>query len=264
MSQTAGHTLYLGQRYTDDGRLLAEEARKRGYSVYRMRNHDLSEATREGAPLVYAEGFTAEYFSQELDIVLLRPLLNSLSRAPQRYLKRRMEYLRKSDLRDEMFPAFVKPVDQKFFQAGVYTSIQDVTGLATCPDSEELFLSERVSMKDEFRFFCLDGVVKTGSAYFRDQEFVGESVGELEPKHPAWAFTADLLQNIPDLVPRAVVVDVAMLTQGELCLVEFNPVWASGIYGCDPGQVLDCIAGACCWRENLRPEDRVFEVFRSN
>ncbi len=40
------------------------------------------------------------------------------------------------------------------------------------------------------------------------------------------------------------VLDVGLLRTGAWAVIEFNPTWASGIYGCDPFGVLECLVAS--------------------
>lgn len=194
-------TLILSQRYTDDARLLEAAARRAGIGVYKMKGSDLRGINPEDDLLIYCEGFTAEYVSQQLDVVILRPLLDSLAKVSPNYLSRKVTCLSKKELTEEMFPAFLKPVDQKFFEAGVYPSLSQVHALSGCPESEPVFISDIIEISDEYRFFCRDGHVMTGAPYFQKGEFVGESAPEISSSDSAWTFAQDVLGSVGDLVP---------------------------------------------------------------
>jgi hypothetical protein len=109
-------TVILSQRYSDDFRIVESAARELGYSVYRMHGSDLSDVPLSGGIIVYTEGFIAEYVSQELDVVIFRPLIDALAKVDEDLLRRKVEFLKKADLQfANELPVFIKPADQKFF-----------------------------------------------------------------------------------------------------------------------------------------------------
>ncbi|MBE9102591.1 ATP-grasp domain-containing protein [Vacuolonema iberomarrocanum] len=46
-------------------------------------------------------------------------------------------------------------------------------------------------------------------------------------------------------IPPEVVIDVGIIAGVGWAVIESNPAWASGIYGCDPHKVLDVLQRAC-------------------
>jgi hypothetical protein len=57
-------------------------------------------------------------------------------------------------------------------------------------------------------------------------------------------------------LPPAIVLDVARVRGGGWVVIEVNPCWASGVYGCDPEAVLEVIRRACVPRARLTDDDR--------
>ena len=45
-------------------------------------------------------------------------------------------------------------------------------------------------------------------------------------------------------LPRTVVVDMGLLDTGTWVVIEFNATWGSGLNGCDPECVVDCIGAS--------------------
>ncbi len=254
-------TVILSQRYSHDSRLIESTATSEGYTTYRIQGTQFPDALKEVALLVYCEGFMAEYVSQQLNVVLLRPEIDALAKVDQSLLHRRVTFCQKAALMPFSQPTFVKPADQKFFQAGVYHSIDEIVGLDECPDDDPIFMSDVVDFVEEYRFFCLDGAVLTGSIYLKAGEFIGDDRALPEPSADLWDFANRILQAVGGMVPPGVVVDVGVLADGRFALIEFNPVWASGIYGCDPVQVLSVLEGACFMRSEMPPNLAKYEIF---
>jgi hypothetical protein len=116
-------------------------------------------------------------------------------------------------------------------------------------------------MVNEYRFFVANGIVCTGSTYIESGRYVGDESDALCEGHPAWQFAQNVVDSSSGLIPPGVVVDVASLESGEYCLIEFNPAWASGIYGSDPLRALKSIELSCCRRDVVDSELLRYEIF---
>ena len=244
-------TVILSQRYSRDSRLVESAARQKGYKTFRIQGTQFPDHLRNADILVYTEGFMAEYVSQELDVVILRPEIDALTKVGPKILGRQVTFCQKSELKAFSKPTFIKPADQKFFQAGVYQSLNEIIGFDDCPPDDPIFISEVVNFVEEYRFFCLDGVVLTGSIYMQDGVFVGDDDVLKASAMPIWAFAESALASATEVLPPGVVVDVGVLEDGRYALIEFNPAWASGVYGCDPIRVLDSIEGGLLYASKV-------------
>ena len=67
-----------------------------------------------------------------------------------------------------------------------------------------------------------------------------------EDEHQAaLAFAQAVASFAPDDQPPAFVVDVGLIDGRGWAVLEANPAWASGIYGCDPDSILKVVRRAC-------------------
>lgn len=57
-------------------------------------------------------------------------------------------------------------------------------------------------------------------------------------------------------LPPAVALDVGLIRDRGWAVVEANAAWGSGIYGCDPREVLKVVGRACVPRDRLTATDR--------
>ena len=141
-------------------------------------------------------------------------------------------------------PQFVKPPNDKLFTARVFASGGDLPG--DFADDLPVLTADPMVWSVEFRCFCLDQCVRTISPYLRNG---------VHARHTDYSASDDELQHAIDLAtrvlrledvatPRAIVIDVGRLETGEWAVVEANSAWGSGIYGCDPNQVLDVVRQA--------------------
>lgn len=126
------------------------------------------------------------------------------------------------------FPCFVKPIVPKQFRAAVY---KDVEALLTethgLEQDARLFVSEPVTFSAEVRCFVLDGDVVTAACYEGAADIVA-----------ARAFARAFVADAP--LPTTSVLDVGMVN-GAWCIIEANATWGSGLNGCDPRAVVECL-----------------------
>lgn len=140
---------------------------------------------------------------------------------------------------DSIYPIadefFMRPVkDNKAINGGIYTEGQfyEIKRNAHKYNNEkllssELIMSELAEIKEEYRFFILNNKIITYSSY---------RVG----------LNLDTFKKVPEKVIRYVnevlskynlgchfVIDIAVLGSGEIKILEFNGVSASGLYNCD-------------------------------
>jgi len=126
------------------------------------------------------------------------------------------------------------------------------------PADTPVLAAEPVRWEVEFRCFVLDRTVRAVSPYWRDGASAEGPDGEWEDPRTdaAREFAAAAVTDPVVELPPAVVVDVGLVTGRGWAVVEANAAWGSGIYGCDPAEVLAVVRRACPSVADLRPEDR--------
>ena len=140
---------------------------------------------------------------------------------------------------------FIKPVDFKFFLAGVYESVQQIQGFDTIDPNIEVFVSDIVHFTIEVRCFVIDRKVQTWSTYvYNDQIQLKDQMLPKEEKSML-KFTNDFLSDASIKIPDAVVIDVGFIPEKGWALIEANPVWSSGVYACNPKKVIETIVRSC-------------------
>ena len=72
----------------------------------------------------------------------------------------------------------------------------------------------------------------------------------------AAAFADRFLADPSVPLPPAVVVDVGLLADGGWAVVEANPAWGSGLYGCDADAVLPVVRRASMRIDDVGDADR--------
>jgi hypothetical protein len=108
-----------------------------------------------------------------------------------------------------------------------------------------VLLAEPVRWEVEYRCFVLERTLTTISVYLRDGKLAQTTSGtwEAEPAEieQAQAFCQTLLADATVMLPPACVMDVGRIAGRGWAVIEANPAFASGIYGCDPTAVLSVV-----------------------
>jgi hypothetical protein len=265
-------TLILPPRYTPDTIAVGRAAGRAGWEVERLASWRVPAWLRERDVAMYGEPLFAAMIAEQLEMVLLEPTWDWLPRLPQRYRLREVIATTLGEAKGWKRRAFMKPADDKCFRAGVYASgtelrraLVDETIL---PNSTPVLIAEPVKWEVEFRCFVLDGRVATMSPYLRDGAMALDEEGgwwaDEADESAAVDVAADLLANVEVAVPPAVVIDVGRIAERGWAVIEANPAWGSGIYGCDPDQVLRVVRRACMGRGAVSETDQRWVLERGS
>lgn len=113
-------------------------------------------------------------------------------------------------------------------------------------NERSVLVAEPVRWEAEYRCFCLEGRVKACSPYLRSGELAKQTdyAASSEELSAATEFAELVLASPEAVAPKAIVLDVGQIIGQGWAVVEANAAWGSGIYGCDPGAVLDVIRHA--------------------
>jgi hypothetical protein len=234
-------TLILTPRFTEDAQALWRAAGRLGWGVERLTSWRVPEELRSVPdPVVYLEGLFGPTLAEQFGLRLSEPVVDWLPRLPEEYRKRWVYLTTLGQARGIAEPAFVKPPNEKSFPARVYTG-------AELPhdydDQTPVLVAEVVTWEKEFRCFVLDRQPRTVSVYLRDgqlQREQGFTQSEAEVAE-ALGFLRSVLADLRVDLPRAAVLDVGVIAGRGWAVVEQNAAWGSGIYGCDPEQVLEVL-----------------------
>lgn len=236
-------TLVLSSRHSEDNQILWREAIRRDWSIVRARGIRVPEI-QDAEIVIYAESLFAPTIADCFNRTLLTPPEDWLVQLPWEYTKRSIELMRLGEARVIRRPAFIKPPNDKLFEARVYRTGEELP--VDFDEELSVLVSTPVEWAVEFRCFCLDGQIETVSPYLRDgklsclSHFESSSL-EVAAVH---SFTADVLAASKSSLPRACVVDIGLLQSGKWAVVEANAAWGSGLYGCNPSQALNVIREA--------------------
>ena len=231
-------TLVLSARHSEDNQALWRAAIRAGWSVERIQGIRVPAEVHTQDVVLYVESLFAPAIAQQLGVELLEAPEDWLVRLPDRYRQRAVRLTTLGEARRLTEPSFVKPPNDKSFPAQVYAS-----GAALPLEFEDrlpVLVAEPVQFEAEYRCFVLDRQVRTSSPYLRGGRLakLDEFDAPAEEWDAALAFAGDVLADTGVQIPEAVVLDVGHITGRGWAVVELNAAWGSGIYGCDPHEVL--------------------------
>ena len=227
-------TLLLSVRLSEDNQSLWRAAIRSGWNVERARGLHLPEGLVGDEVVLCVESLFAHSIAERLSLTLIEPDADWLVRLPFEYRKRAIRLATLGEAGLLNVPAFVKPPNEKSFEAKVYASGSDLSG--DYDDGTTVLIADAVAWEVEYRCFVLDRMVRTMSPYLRFGRLakIDDYGAPDEELRDAQEFAERLLGDRSVEVPRAVVLDIGRITDRGWAAVELNPAWGSGIYGCDP------------------------------
>lgn len=236
-------TLLMSSRHTDDDQALWRAAIERDWSVVRARGIQVPEID-DPEIVVYVEALYAAVIVKKIGRKLLDPPEDWLTQVPSSLTQRKIELTTLGAARALLAPTFVKPPNDKSFVAGVFQSGEELSH--DFDDDTTVLIAEPVTWLSEFRCFCHNGKVNTISPYLREGELAKHSGFQADPTElrQATEFAEQVLAVTRSTTPDAIVIDVGQIKNRGWAVVEANGAWGSGIYGCDPSEVLDVIRHA--------------------
>jgi hypothetical protein len=252
-------TLVLPPRFTDDTNLVRKAAIEAGWEVERLSGWRASPELRHSDPVLYGEPLFAAVVADALGLTLLEPPFNWLTTLSDSWTRRHIRFTTLADAKRESSRMFIKPADDKCFPARVYQSGLELPSIDVLPDQTPVLVSEPVRWGVEFRCFVMDRQLHTHSIYSRDGLLAQREDGSWDAANAeneqAERFIADFLADERVSIPPATVIDVGIIADRGWAVVESNPAWGSGIYGCEPKSVLSVIRRACVQRDRLNATD---------
>ena len=234
-------TLILTPRYTEDSQTLWRAAIRMGWRVERLPGwHVPNEFCSVTEPVLYLESLFAPTLAKEFGLNLLEPPDDWLPHLPPQYRKRNISLSSLRLARGLSTPAFIKPPNDKSFPAKVYRGIELPEGY---DEDSPVLVAEIVQWEKEFRCFVLDRMPLTLSIYLRGNELQRQNdfAASERELQDAQSFIHTMLADSAVKIPRAVVIDVGIISGRGWAVVELNSAWGSGIYGCAPEKVLEVL-----------------------
>jgi hypothetical protein len=207
----------------------------------------------------------AAVVAQELRLALLEPPFAWLPKLDANYLQRQVQFATLQEARQIRQPAFVKPADDKCFLAGVFQSGDQLPRGEILQGSIPVLVAEPVRWEVEFRCFVLEREIVAISPYLRKGELVQTPDGgwQDDRTEEAKCFGQRMVSDGSVALPPALALDVGIIEGRGWAVIEANAAWGSGIYGCDPAEVLRVVRRACLPRDRISAEDRCWVIDRS-
>lgn len=241
-------TLLLTARHTEDTQRLWRACVQNGWKVARVHRWQVPEVSTSDVA-VYGEPLFAQHVTQTLGLKLLEPSVDWLARLGQRWAGRKVRLCSLRKAREVTECSFIKPAEDKCFDARVYSSGKDLPSTDVLPASLPVLVQDIVDWESEFRCFVPGRRVVAASIYSRNGDLARNAEGEWiagETETTEAIDFCELALRDPDVsLPEAAVVDVGIIRNRGWAVVECNSAWGSGLYGCDPSAVLGVIRRSC-------------------
>jgi len=241
--------LILSTRKLPAAPALANAARNAGWSVHAWDEKLIGPPG--GRPIYYGGTDVAMQVAARYRLALLEPPLDLLARLPPSLLLREVQFARFRDLSRLKRSVFLKPADplDKCFDVGTYANPRDIRAPKGIAPETFVLAAEPVEWRAEYRCFVREGRVVASSPYLSFGRPVWQPWGQggerAAPSDNALAVCGRLLEVRSLALPPAFVVDVGLVDGRGWAVVEFNPVWCSGLLGADPAAVLGVLERAC-------------------
>lgn len=237
-------TLILTPRFTEDSQRLWRAAGQVGWNVERLTSWRVPEhLLTVPEPVLYLETLFGPTLAARFGLRMLEPPDDWLPRLPDDYRQRTATLTTFAEARKLTTTAFIKPPNSKSFPARVYTGAELPDGY---PDESPVLVQEVVAWEKEFRCFVLDRQPRTLSVYLRNGELqkANDYATSDDEVAEVTAFVNRVLADERVDLPRTAVLDVGVIAGRGWAVVEQNSAWGSGLYGCDPAEVLEVLRHA--------------------
>lgn len=224
--------------------ILARAAEILGWNVYRSPGGwRLPEEIKGQEGAVYGELFFCEAIAQQMGWTLKSNSLDWLAKLPKEYVKRDIYFTNLAEARKITEKKFIKPADDKVFPAQVYENG------STLPqqdylDNVPVLVSEKVKFVSEYRCFVKNRRVVSISCYLMMKQ-INDPLNWYVETEPIVDFVNKMLEDPAIECAPGCVIDAGRFKNRDIAIIEQNPAYASGIYGCEIVASLDAIKASC-------------------
>ena len=160
-------TLLLSARQTDDAQLLWRACIAAKWNVVRIHGWQVPSLPASEVA-VFGEPLFVQHVAQTLGLRLVEPSLDWLPRLSARWRGRDVRLTTLADARNVAERAFIKPAEEKCFDARVYSSGAELPAPGPLPEDLPVLVQEVVEWTIEFRCFVLERKVAAVSVYQRE------------------------------------------------------------------------------------------------
>ncbi|RYX84296.1 DUF4343 domain-containing protein [bacterium] len=241
-------TLILPPRFSEDSNTLWRTAIELGWDIERLQSWRVPEGFRpDGDVAIYGESLWANFVAEQLGVKLYEPPLDWLASLDYEFVGRCIEFCTFEEARTKQFPLFVKPASEKTFEARVYAGAHELPADIDQPELAPVLTSQPVEWEVEYRCFVLEERVVTASSYWRGEDSTRKEDGSYDSPPEELKAACDFAGRVigksgGGFGERGAVIDVGILRGFGWAVVEANPAWGAGFYGCDPRKALGVIA----------------------
>jgi hypothetical protein len=219
-------TLIVSPRFSLDAHSLWQVATKeRGWGFHRAIRLQVPDNVED--PILYGDSVFCDAMARKLGLMLLEPADDWLAKLPQKYLLRKVDFMRAWDLQDVKQRSFIKPACDKVFPAGIYEEGWHVP-LKYIDKGCPCLVSEVVSFEQEVRCYVLDRQIVTAGTYLTNDAISDASAQGAHIGAQQWLNY--LLADESIEIPSAVVIDVGFIEGVGWAVIEANSAYNSGIY----------------------------------
>lgn len=206
---------------------------------------ELIASGKVGVP--YGSQLFCEAIAQQMGWKLICNSFDWLARLPSIYLNRKVEFMTFAEAKQLSEKKFIKPADDKVFPAQVYDVGELKKHENVAPDDTPTLVSDVVNFDLEYRCFVSSLAVYTWSNYVCHEHIADPKYWYMVPAdmilHPNEC-VQNLIAQHPELGTVPSVIDIGRIPGVGWSIIETNPCWASGLYGCDPTSALLVMAKA--------------------
>jgi hypothetical protein len=206
---------------------------------------------------IYGEWLFCETVAEQTGYKLQRNPLNWLAKLPEEYVNRKVVFTNLGEARRLTERKFIKPADNKLFQAKIYNSGSELTN--SLEDNIPVLISDVMSFTSEYRCIVKNRQVISSCCYWLHTKQMQNlnQAAELNLSknydnkfHDVVNFVNKMLKDDRVECVNSCTIDVGRFDKDRYTIIEENPIYASGIYGCDPVAMLDAIKSSCIRESN--------------
>ena len=188
----------------------------------------------------YGSQIFCEVIAQQMGWKLWAQPFDWLTKLPKEFTKRQVDFMSLGEAKKINERKFIKPADDKCFDAKVYEP-GDFKPHESIPDDYPVLVSEIVEWDMEYRVFVGKGESShfpfTWCNYLFHGQINEPKLHDMIPGNLIHIdlFMKDLLWScFKNDLTGPCVIDVGVIPGKGWAVIETNPAWASGLYGCSP------------------------------
>lgn len=240
--------LIVSPNYRGEVALLAKTASALDWTIYNG-GWRIPQYLLKMPGAVYGEQFFCEAISEQMHWKLHTNPLDWLANLPEIYVNRKITFSNLAEARKITEKKFIKPADDKAFISAIYNSGDDLPENKIL-DNVPVLISDIMNFTSEYRCFVKGRIVVAECCYYlkahnMKEAEINKQVNYDNNSKDVIDFVNNMLKDTRVDCAIGSVIDVGRFKKDTYAIIESNPVWASGVYGCELTAVLDTIAAAC-------------------